>query len=160
MCSPKQLDANRLNAQHATGPKSDDGKSRSSQNALKHGLCSPSLLPAESPEAFDHFCSQIIADLQPQSFLEQMLAKEIAGLLWRLRRIPGSETHLFTLLDQDQQNHTSKQTAHHLAHSFLSHEDKSNPFHRLQRYESHLRRALSTTLKELRSLQKRRESQS
>jgi hypothetical protein len=29
---------NRANAEHSTGPRTDSGKQRSSQNALKHGL--------------------------------------------------------------------------------------------------------------------------
>jgi hypothetical protein len=155
MCSAKQLDANRLNAQQSTGPKSQDGKHRSSQNSLKHGLTSPSLLPTESPESHNEFCSQIIQDLNPQTLLEQMLANRIANLLWRLRRIPGAESHLFTLLD----NNENQPNPHHLAQSFLAHDDKSNPFNRLQRYESHLHRSLTTTLKELRTLQKRHENE-
>ena len=38
MCSDAKLTANRLNAQKSTGPRSDQGKQKSSQNSLKHGL--------------------------------------------------------------------------------------------------------------------------
>ena len=42
---------NRENARHSTGPKSADGKARSRNNALKHGLCAavPAALPNEDP---------------------------------------------------------------------------------------------------------------
>jgi hypothetical protein len=38
MATTAQIDANRQNAQASTGPRSDDGKARSRENALKHGL--------------------------------------------------------------------------------------------------------------------------
>ncbi len=38
MASARQLAANRRNAQHSTGPRTARGKSRSKQNALRHGL--------------------------------------------------------------------------------------------------------------------------
>ena len=42
MISAKQLEANRRNALHSTGPKTTEGKSRSSRNNLRHGLTVPS----------------------------------------------------------------------------------------------------------------------
>ncbi len=43
---------NRQNASHSTGPKTDDGKTRSRRNALKHGLRAEALaLPNEDPAA-------------------------------------------------------------------------------------------------------------
>jgi hypothetical protein len=38
MASPAQLAANRRNALHSTGPRTNTGKSRSRGNAFKHGL--------------------------------------------------------------------------------------------------------------------------
>ncbi len=41
MASAKQIAANRLNALHASGPRTEDGKRRSAVNAHKHGLTQP-----------------------------------------------------------------------------------------------------------------------
>lgn len=41
MASDRQIEANRRNAKHSTGPKTDQGKVRSSRNALRHGLSRP-----------------------------------------------------------------------------------------------------------------------
>jgi hypothetical protein len=38
MASERQIAANRRNAKKSTGPRSADGKARSSRNALRHGL--------------------------------------------------------------------------------------------------------------------------
>jgi hypothetical protein len=42
MASQAQLDANRANAQHSTGPKTEEGKAKSAANARRHGLLSAS----------------------------------------------------------------------------------------------------------------------
>ncbi|HEV8603859.1 MAG TPA: hypothetical protein VGQ99_00750, partial [Tepidisphaeraceae bacterium] len=49
-------------------------------------------------------------------------------------------------------------SSEHLALSFMTQDDKTNPFHRLKRYESHLQRSLLLCTKELRTLQKYREA--
>ena len=54
MTTDARTEANRKNAQRSTGPKTPEGKARSSKNALKHGLTSEELiLPGENPEAYD-----------------------------------------------------------------------------------------------------------
>ena len=65
--SPKKLAANRANAKKSTGPRSPAGKTRSSQNRLKHALYSttknpyPNLIPlrpntsaSQSPSPREH----------------------------------------------------------------------------------------------------------
>ncbi|HZQ53175.1 MAG TPA: hypothetical protein VFB14_13315, partial [Bryobacteraceae bacterium] len=42
--SEAKLAANRANAEKSTGPKSEEGKSRSSRNSFKHGLYSKQLV--------------------------------------------------------------------------------------------------------------------
>jgi hypothetical protein len=57
MPSSQKLAANRANAQHSTGPKSQEGKARARVNALKHGLAvSASAIPALAPDVMHLAC--------------------------------------------------------------------------------------------------------
>ena len=47
MASDAQILANRINAQHSTGPKTPEGKERSKRNALTHGLTATVVIPGE-----------------------------------------------------------------------------------------------------------------
>jgi len=54
MATPSQIDANRRNALLSTGPRTAEGKSASSANALKHGLSAAfRVFPGESQQEFD-----------------------------------------------------------------------------------------------------------
>ncbi len=48
MTTPRQIEANRLNAAKSTGPKTDAGKARSRANALSHGLAGSGAAVAEA----------------------------------------------------------------------------------------------------------------
>src|SRR6476620_8445907 len=91
-CSEARLRANRLNAQKSTGPRTAEGKQRASQNAHKHGLCSTSaLLPGEDEATYHLFEDELREELRPRTALQNHLFADIAGHLWRLRRLPDAE---------------------------------------------------------------------
>src|SRR2546423_2961797 len=80
--SEARLKANRLNAKKSTGPKTKEGKSKSSHNAHKHGLCSTSvLLPTEDQATYDLFYSELKEELQPRTTLQHTLFPDLARLL-------------------------------------------------------------------------------
>ena len=88
MPTATQQRANTENAQHSTGPRTAEGKHRSSQNAMKHGLCAlDPFIPGEDPAAFqEHFC-EIELDLRPATAIESNLVEQIADVSWRLKRL-------------------------------------------------------------------------
>ncbi len=95
MTSQKQIEANRRNALLSTGPRTEEGKQTSRQNALKHGLTAETVIVGiEDTAAYAAFEQQILAENDPQSALEHELALRIASLLWRLRRATLIETGL------------------------------------------------------------------
>ena len=84
---------NRQNAQHSCGPKTDDGKSRSSQNSLKHGLYSvAALLPGEDQEEYLAHSASYVTDLKAAGPVQTDLVKIISDAMWRLRRVRGLES--------------------------------------------------------------------
>ncbi|HXG33918.1 MAG TPA: hypothetical protein VNJ11_11170, partial [Bryobacteraceae bacterium] len=94
--SEAKLAANRANAQHSTGPKTPEGKARSAQNALKHGLTSRSLivLPGEEEE-FHALKTSLLAEVQPATTLEQLVFDQLLAAAWNLRRLRRLEAELF-----------------------------------------------------------------
>ncbi len=90
--SAKQLEANRSNAIRSTGPRTSEGKTRSSQNAMKHGIFAQDVVirdgdGAEDPAEFDALLEQLTETLQPVGVLEQAAVHRIATCHWRLRRV-------------------------------------------------------------------------
>ena len=87
MATVSQILANRENAARSTGPRTEEGKSHSSQNAVRHGLTSKAVvLPNESLEDYDGFCETLMADLKPSNERERILATVVAETFWRRQR--------------------------------------------------------------------------
>ncbi len=88
MSTEAQTLANRRNAQNSTGPRTSEGKSAVSQNAIKHGLLAARVvISSESQADFRLYRDQILAELAPVSPMESMLAERIVTLSWRLKRV-------------------------------------------------------------------------
>ena len=82
---------------HATGPRSDAGKERSSLNATQHGLRSERpVIPGENAEEWDSFCASVVERYAPADVLERELAERIALQQWRLRRATRFETQILS----------------------------------------------------------------
>jgi hypothetical protein len=91
--SAVQLVANQNNAKKSTGPVTLQGKQTVSNNALKHGLFSKTLiLTDEDPDEYKILLDQLLQELHPIGLLEQTLVERIALTLWRQRRLVRAET--------------------------------------------------------------------
>ena len=101
---------NRANAQHSTGPRTEAGRNRSSQNATKHGLTSRApFLRCEDPAAYQLHCRQFHDEYQPQTPTEIQLVQELADTAWRLNRIPRLEAELLDIAQREMRRNVRAQ---------------------------------------------------
>jgi hypothetical protein len=101
MTSARQIEANRRNALASTGPKTESGKQRASQNAVRHGLTAETvILPLEDAEDYQAFEQTVTADYEAETAVERELVLRLASLLWRLRRATSIETGLLQIQDE------------------------------------------------------------
>jgi hypothetical protein len=79
MATPAQIAANRANAQHSTGPRTDEGKLRASQNALRHGLCAGiPIMHDEGDQDNDKLLDALREEFQPVGPNEEILVYKMA----------------------------------------------------------------------------------
>jgi hypothetical protein len=140
MATLKQFEANRRNAQKSTGPKTPEGKSAVSMNALRHGLRARTVvLPGEDPTEFHQLCNDLESEWIPQSRTEQFYVEQMAVSQWKLTRMEVVEVNIFKDADS--------------AQSQLSMLD------RLWQAECRLERSYSRAQRELQRLQNSRETE-
>jgi hypothetical protein len=89
--SKKQFAANRANAAHSTGPRTEEGKARSRLNAIKHGLLATEAanfgVEGEAARnAFESFSDRLENYYRPRGPIEEILVQKIAIATWRLKR--------------------------------------------------------------------------
>jgi hypothetical protein len=87
--------ANAANAQLSTGPRTDEGKRQSSQNARTHSLTAQHpVIPEEDRAAFHQLRAQLHAETNPQGALQQIIFEELVHSAWNLRRVRAMEAEL------------------------------------------------------------------
>jgi hypothetical protein len=92
MSSDAQLAANRANAELSTGPKTPEGKAKSSLNAVKTALTGQTvLLPSDDVAAYESHVQSFIDHYNPATPREKDLVQSIADTTWRMKRIPSLE---------------------------------------------------------------------
>ena len=87
MATQAQINANRANAQKSTGPKSAEGKAKSSLNRVSHGFNSAALFIAgENREEFDALLADLTNEFQPDTPNEQILVEKMVHNQWNSLR--------------------------------------------------------------------------
>ncbi len=90
-----QAETNRENAQHATGPKTPEGKQRTKYNARKHNLTGQTIVSSEEDLKNYFDCStRLVASLRCEGENELRIAHSLADAQWQLDRARAIETNL------------------------------------------------------------------
>ncbi len=98
MTTQKQIQANRANAKSSTGPRSDDGKKKSSRNAVTHGLTARfPLLADEDPKQFAELLQTLVREFVPISMYDRLQIERLAGYFWCAARCAHFEVEILSL---------------------------------------------------------------
>ena len=91
MSTSAQIQANQLNAQSSTGPRTPEGKSVVAQNATKHGLTAnyPVIRTPEEQTQFDELAAAYLEELRPYTPTEQTQFKQFLLAAWNIDRLPS-----------------------------------------------------------------------
>jgi hypothetical protein len=121
MTSFRQIEANRQNARLSTGPVTEEGKKRSRQNAVRHGLTAETVIDAlEDAEDYAAFEMAVTSDYDAQSAVERELVLRLASLLWRLRRATAIESGMFKIQAKHLLQCRQRRQAHEQRHKIIN----------------------------------------
>jgi hypothetical protein len=149
----------RLNGAKSNGPVTEEGKTISSRNSLKHGLTSATqvVLPNESQEEFDRLEASLVNRFKPCDEIERELVHEMASARWRLRRVEAMEAALFNRAFQQHQDALGAGADPMVLHTAVYAEvAESKSLRMLSRHQGQLRRAFEKAWKELELIQEDR----
>ncbi len=158
------------------GPKTARGKSRSSKNAIRHGLTSQSpVLPRDEDEnESQSFRKGIVDSYEPDSPLEAELAERVALLFWLMRRVARYQRESTIAFRDNILSDVimlAKYSTGALGEPEPTREEtienavkvdkrrilpRDEDLIKIQRYEAHLHRMLLATMHELEAIQTRR----
>jgi hypothetical protein len=97
VATQRQIESARINGAKSRGPKTPEGKCRSSLNARKHGLTSGIMAPGpESVAALEQLFAEYTADFRPTSPAEAHLADQMAVAMFRLNQTWAAEVEIWS----------------------------------------------------------------
>jgi len=176
MPSPAEYAANRLksmnneSAKHAapaypiTGRteasgRTEEGKARSSMNALRHGLTARVVvLPTEDMDAYQAFSKEIVDSLDAQTPVERQFAQTVADNQWRINRIRSIEDGMLGMGHFEAAGDFDAPTSeiHSAMTAARAFREDSKAFVNLSIYEQRLHRSMKEALRQLKELQTER----
>ena len=155
-------EAARVNGAKSRGPITEEGKRRSSLNALRHGLAADKdkafVCQNESQPGWDSLYDDLIERFDPVGQIELDLVAELAHARWRLRRCCAIETGVLDA-EMDRQSADVEAACEavddnaRLALAFSHLAENQRTLDVLSRYEARARRGFDRALRNLIQLQ-------
>jgi hypothetical protein len=154
--SLSRSEQSRINGSKSRGPKTEEGKQRSSRNACKHGLAAATFVLLESErddDGFDRLLQAFIARFQPADEIEYELIYEAAAARWKLRRAWSLEVSSIDIQVEDRRELLESRfdgltDRDHLTYAFQRLAG-SGLIGNLNRYQSRIRREFERALRDL-----------
>jgi hypothetical protein len=159
--SAAQTEANRANATHSTGPKTNEGRQRSAMNGFKHGLTGQRMILQEHEmEPYRRLTDALTAQYHPATEIESQLVQRIIDCNMRLSRIAAIDCNLLnvTLAENTRDYAPDAMTESVIAQTsaWVMHADS---FEKLGRYEVRISRQMLQFVRELERIQNLRKDQ-
>jgi hypothetical protein len=158
MTSDLKSAASRANGAKSHGPKTAEGREKSSRNSLTHGFTSKKtiVLKCENEGEFQTMLGYYADTYQPGSPVEKDLVAEMVACRWRMQRLRMIET---ALMDSEMEcdvpeAETADDPGYRMAFAFRRLVDGSRAISLASRYESRLHRIHEHSHRILRELQK------
>jgi hypothetical protein len=160
MRTDKQTEASKINGAKSNGPKTEEGKDRSSRNSNRHNLTGANLvlLSNEDPVEFRAHANSYLDRFAPIDLVEHNLVKQLIAASWRLARISSWECSLFEIQMDRQRDELATEFSYLDGHArqvlaLLDLADKTSALTLLQRYQSAARRTYASAFRTLKELQ-------
>ena len=157
MTSDLKSATSRANGAKSHGPKTAEGREKSSQNSLNHGFTAKKtvLLACENPAKFQEMLGDYADTYQPRCPVEESLVNEMVACRWRMQRLRMIET---ALMDSEMQRELPEaenpnDPGYRMAFAFRRLVDGSRAISLASRYESRLHRIHEHSHRTLRELQ-------
>jgi hypothetical protein len=157
--SDAQLEANRRNAQHSTGPRTTEGKNRSRMNTIAHGFTAQGVVLTEDDAP--HYKANLqtfMNEHRPKGPTELFLVETLAETAWTVSKIRAQEQNFMTIVGQtghnpfegpDPETNVLLTQANHSRNN-------AKQIELLSRYEQRKMRLFRETLRDLKLLQQER----
>ena len=148
MATIKQIEANRLNAQKSSGPRTAEGKASSSQNALKTGIDAQSIIiRGEDIADLETLTAEYLLRFHPQTPEQRHYVDCLIRDDWQLRRLAKADAQIW---ERAMSRAFQLDKNAPLGHAF---EIDDKHFMRLQRRIDSTHRSYQKSLRELQRLQ-------
>ena len=159
MSSQAQIDANRLNAQKSTGPRTPEGRAAVRLNGVTHGLTAETLvLKGESESDFKAVFEALEAEYQPATPTEETLVADLAMATWRRRRLYNMEVGYYNQRLQELADYANEEKLNDSCRLGMIADSNNNTMALIGRQEARLERTYYRALHELQRLRKEREA--
>jgi hypothetical protein len=138
MSSQRKIQANRRNARKSTGPRTAEGKARSSGNSRNHFCNQLPLVPGECDVTYYQIKAEFEEEFRPRTPLQQSLFDQIVDCKWRLMRINDIERQLLLNESRRMEEETGEPAPPCTVMAHLMEKGQRNALASLWRYQMQL----------------------